>query len=90
MAVTVVIISSFFVDNVDRKRKKASGESFNKPSDLLEEIGNSFHHPLCKMIGAHLIGNRLQILHTYTGTQVTLNLGQIFGSVALVLTPLEK
>ena len=58
--------------------KRASGNPVSKPCDLLKEIGTSFHHPFCKLIIAHLIGDCVEFFEGYTRAQVTLSLGQRF------------
>ena len=37
--------------------------------DILKEIGTRFHHPFCELIIAHLIGNVIKLLHSYTVLQ---------------------
>jgi hypothetical protein len=58
--------------------KRASGNPVSKSQDLLKEIGTSFHHPFCKLIIAHLMGNCFEFFKDYAGAQVTLSLGQRF------------
>ena len=55
-----------------------SGNPVTKSGDLLKELGTSIHHPYCKLIIAHLIGDCPQFFQSYAGTQVTLSHGYRF------------
>jgi len=48
-----------------------SGNPVSKSCDLLQELGTSIHHPFCKLISAHLIGDCAEFFEGYAGTRVT-------------------
>jgi hypothetical protein len=54
----------------------ASDNSLCPSGDVLRKIGTRFHHPFCKFIIAHLIGNVIKLLYGYPRMQVGLCCGQ--------------
>ena len=59
---------------------RVSGNPVSKSCDLLKELETSIHHPFCKLIIAHLIGDCPQFFQSYVRTQITLSLGYSFQS----------